>query len=88
MEPAQPATHGRSDRSSWARECLVAARAAVEADANDARGGDLLCRELSDAADQVLQTLFEGARRAYDSYLKLVPSGELADAARQERSQL
>ncbi len=30
----------------------------------------------------------EGARKAYDSYLKLVPEGELADAARQERSQL
>ncbi len=30
----------------------------------------------------------DGARRAYDSYLRLVPAGELADTARQERSQL
>ena len=30
----------------------------------------------------------DAARRAYDSYLRLVPEGELADAARQERGQL
>ena len=51
----------RKQRSDWARERLVSARAAVEVGAEAGRTGDALCRELADAADQVLQTLFAQA---------------------------